>query len=139
MVAGTTYAVVLGLCLSVPSTFIWGTASLPFIVGSSIGFTIGSIRWYTVATQEALWHLDRYPSLMRLHIMANYPWRPDLRTKKLEWYNSERFSRSWVLRSILVASWLSAQPALDDLHGRNQAAIVEEYMNKESKTVVEDL
>ena len=89
-----------------------GTSSLPFLVSSSFGFMIGTIRWYYATLERALLHLDTYPEMLRLHLDLNYP-REGFRRMGVEAFRSERFQRSWKLESMLVASWLTAQPALD--------------------------
>jgi hypothetical protein len=127
MVAGTTTAAMLGLTFGIISSKIWGTAALPFIIGSSLGFTIGSARWYTTSTFEALNCLDIYPALLRMHLLANFPRHQTFRTWPLSEFRAEVFERSWVLRSMLVAGWLTARPALDDIHDRKEAALVEAY------------
>ncbi|TDZ22330.1 hypothetical protein Cob_v004899 [Colletotrichum orbiculare MAFF 240422] len=85
MLAGTSTALVVGLAASFVGSSIWGTAGLPFIVGSSLGFVIGSAKWYATATKEALLQLENYPSLLRLHVMANFPWKPELGRRGVEW------------------------------------------------------
>lgn len=127
MVAGTTTAAMLGLTFGIIASTIWGTAALPFIIGSSLGFTIGSTRWYTTSTFEALNGLDMYPALLRLHLVANFPRQQHFRTWPLSQFRADVFERSWVLKSMLVAGWLTARPALDDIHERKEAALVEAY------------
>ncbi|KJZ76941.1 hypothetical protein HIM_03818 [Hirsutella minnesotensis 3608] len=126
MVAGTTCAAVFGLTASVASSMLFGTATLPFIIGSSIGFALGSLRWYIASTKEALLQLSRYPSLLRLHIAANFPWIPEYSRRHVSWFTVERFSSDWVHKSILIASWLSAQPALEEIHSQVEASIVQQ-------------
>ncbi|ATY61417.1 hypothetical protein A9K55_007524 [Cordyceps militaris] len=127
MVAGSSSAMIVGLAGTMVSSMIWGTATLPFIICSSIGFFGGSLRWYMVSSQEALQQLDRYPALLRMHVIANFPWLPEYARYGPAWYTSQRFGATWVRKSILVASWLSAQPALDEIHQQAEAAIVQEY------------
>ncbi|KAK1569710.1 uncharacterized protein LY79DRAFT_571394 [Colletotrichum navitas] len=115
MLAGTSTAAVIGLSAAMIGSSIWGTAALPFLVGSSIGFVLGSARWYVVATREALLQLDNYPSILRLHLIANFPWKPELGRKGVDWYTSDRFRSRWEMESMLVAAWLTAQPALDEI------------------------
>ncbi|KAJ0163504.1 hypothetical protein CTA2_2886 [Colletotrichum tanaceti] len=127
MIAGVSAAAVLGLSAAMIGSTIWGTAALPFIVGSSLGFALGSTRWYVIATKEALLQLDNYPSLLRLHLIANFPWKPELGRKSVAWYTSDRFNSSWQMRSMLVVGWLTAQPALDDIRNGTEAGLVESY------------
>jgi hypothetical protein len=103
MVAGTTTAAMLGLTFGIISSAVWGTAALPFIVGSSLGFTIGSTRWYSTSTFEALNSLDMYPALLRLHLLANFPRQQAFRNWPLSQFRAEVFDKSWVLKSMLVA------------------------------------
>ncbi|KAM4067189.1 sugar transporter [Hirsutella rhossiliensis] len=128
MLSGTTSAMTLGLTAAAASSMIWGTATLPFIIASSVGFAMGSLRWYFASTQEALLQLDRYPSLLRLHVLANFPWLPEYARRDASWFTRERFHSNWVHKSVLVASWLSAQPALDDIHHQVETALVQAYV-----------
>ncbi|KAI3544559.1 hypothetical protein CABS03_07898 [Colletotrichum abscissum] len=130
MLAGTSTAAVLGLSAAIVGSSIWGTAALPFIVGSSLGFVLGSTRWYIVAVKESLLQLDTYPAILRLHLIANFPWKPELGRHNLDWYNARRFSSTWQMKSMLVASWLTAQPALDEIRSRTEAALVDNYLRQ---------
>ncbi|KAL3956448.1 hypothetical protein ACCO45_009294 [Purpureocillium lilacinum] len=130
MIAGTSTAMILGITASMASSLIWGTATLPFVVFSSLGFALGSARWYMVSSQEALLQLRRYPALLRMHIVANFPWLPEYAARDVRWFTPERFAVDWVQRSVLVAGWLSAQPALEELHSQVQAAIVQKYVDE---------
>ncbi|TEA17721.1 hypothetical protein C8034_v010049 [Colletotrichum sidae] len=127
MLAGTSTALVVGLAASFVGSSIWGTAGLPFIVGSSLGFVIGSAKWYATATKEALLQLENYPSLLRLHVMANFPWKPELGRRGVEWYTANRFNSNWQMRSLIVVGWLTAQPALEEIRSRREAELVEAY------------
>ncbi|KAH6962825.1 hypothetical protein DER45DRAFT_551908 [Fusarium avenaceum] len=127
LVSGISTATVIGVSSGMAGSMIWGTAALPFIIGSSVGFALGSFRWYEVATREALLQLDLYPALLRLHICSNFPWVPDLHDKGREWYTPDTFRRSWVLRSMLVVGWLSAESSLREIRERKEARLIEEY------------
>jgi hypothetical protein len=138
LVSGISTATVLGVSSGMAGSIIWGTAGIPFIVGSSIGFALGSFRWYEVATREAFIQLERYPALLRLHICSNFPWMPDLQEKDHDWYTTENFRRSWVLRSMLVVGWLSAEPSLREIRERREARLVEEYVARDESDDKED-
>ncbi|ODA82393.1 hypothetical protein RJ55_00900 [Drechmeria coniospora] len=129
MIAGTSTAMIFGISAGMAGSLIWGTATLPFVIFSSVGFALGSLRWYAVSTQEALLQLRRYPSLLRMHIIANYPWVPEYSCRDPSWFTPRNFDANWVQRSVLVASWLSAQPALDDVHSQVEAALVQKYVD----------
>jgi hypothetical protein len=130
MIAGTTTAAMLGFSFAVLSSAFWGTAALPFLFGSSIGFVVGSFKWYTASTQDALSRLDMYPALLRLHLLANFPREERFRNWPINEFRSPVFERSWVLKSMLVASWLTARPALEDIHDKKEAAVVETYIKE---------
>ncbi|KAH7133717.1 hypothetical protein EDB81DRAFT_887529 [Dactylonectria macrodidyma] len=127
MLAGTSTAAVVGLTASFVGASLWGTAGLSFIVGSTAGFALDSIKWYLAASQEALVQLDKYPSILRLHLVSNFPWKPDFGRLGVEWYTSRRFSTNWQMKSILISAWLTAQPALDEIRSRTEAGLVESY------------
>ncbi|KZZ88770.1 hypothetical protein AAL_07971 [Moelleriella libera RCEF 2490] len=126
LLAGTYTAVVVGIGTAVVASTIWGTAALPFVVGSSVGFTVGSLRWYLSAQTASLFDLARYPSLLRLHLIANFPYEEQFSRRGIEWYHPSRFD-SWQQRSMLIAAWLSAQPAIEDVQARTEAEIVAGY------------
>ena len=125
MIAGTTTAAMFGIVFAMFSATLTGTAALPFIIGSSIGFAFGSYRWYAVSMSEALIRLDAYPALIRLHLMANFPTK--FRTWSLRDFRAAKFRDSAILKSMLVAAWLAAKPALDEIEGKKEATIVAEY------------
>nr|XP_036579842.1 uncharacterized protein CTRU02_10319 [Colletotrichum truncatum]KAF6787522.1 hypothetical protein CTRU02_10319 [Colletotrichum truncatum] len=127
MLAGTSAAAVVGLTASFIGASIWGTAGLPFIIGSTLGFALGSAKWYIAATQESLLQLDKYPSILRLHLISNFPWKPELGRRGIDWFTASRFSSSWQMKSMLIASWLTAQPALDEIRNRTEAELVDAY------------
>ena len=92
-----------------------GTAALPFVVASCVGFTIGSVGFYQDALRKAVLAVEQYPLLLRLHLHANFPherfdkW--DIARMK-EAFVRER-GGDWRLRSMLVVGWTTATPALD--------------------------
>lgn len=105
------------------------------MVGSCVGYAFGLARWYQASLAEALIALDKYPHLLRLHLDANYP-RNRFRTWRAEDFRSGVFKRKWPLQSMLLAAWLTAQPSLDEIHAKEEAAVVEEYLdvkNEEEK------
>jgi hypothetical protein len=131
MIAGTTTAAMFGIVFAIFSATLTGTAALPFIIGSSIGFAFGSYRWYSVSMTEALIRLDAYPALLRLHLMSNFP------SKFRSWpagdFRASAFKDSAILQSMLVAAWLTARPALQDIEGKKEAALVEEYTRENAE------
>jgi hypothetical protein len=127
MIAGTTTAAIFGITFAIVSAVICGTAAVPFIFGSSIGFALGSFRWYAASSEEALIRLGSHTALMRLHLFGNFPREKRITHLKMEDYRREVFEKSWILKSMLTASWLTALPALDDIQAREEGAIIESY------------
>ncbi|RBQ98036.1 hypothetical protein VDGD_20136 [Verticillium dahliae] len=97
------------------------------MAGSSIGFAIGSFRWYHVSLLEALVQLRKHPALLRLHITSNFPWFAQLHAHDVGWLTADRFTSSWVL-SMLAVGWLSAEPALLEIRDRHEAMLVDHYI-----------
>ncbi|KAF6803752.1 hypothetical protein CMUS01_15014 [Colletotrichum musicola] len=131
MIAGISHATVVGVSGAIIGSLVWGTASVPFIVASSVGFALGSWRWYQTATKEALIQLQRYPRLIRHHMESNFPWQAEIQGRGMDFYTVKRFSSSWTLQSMLVATWLSAEPSLGDLRSRAESRIIEEYAEED--------
>jgi hypothetical protein len=131
MIAGTTTAAMFGIVFAMFSATLTGTAALPFIIGSSIGFAFGSYRWYAVSMSEALIRLDAYPALLQLHLMSNFPSK--FRSWPARDFKAARFRDSAILKSMLVAAWLTARPALEDIEGKKEAALVEEYTRESAE------
>ena len=112
IVAGTTSAITMGMAGSGLASAIFGTASLPFLVFACAGFVFGTIGFYRNCLARSLIALERAPGLMQLHLDANYPDKGFLRYSAHQ-LRRETFSRSWILQSMVISSWLTAQPALD--------------------------
>jgi hypothetical protein len=91
---------------------IWQTATIPFMVSSCMGFMIGAIGFYRDAVRKSIVALDQYPRLLQLHLDANFPQRR-FGTWSLTRLRSLDFAGSWVLQSMLIASWMTASAALD--------------------------
>lgn len=112
VLSGTVSAVIIGMAGSAAGAAIWGTGALPFLVAACGGFVFGAVGFYRDALRQANVMLERYPRLLQLHLDANYPTRGFL-AWRLEQMKAAAFARSWTLQSMLVCSWLTAQPALD--------------------------
>lgn len=115
VLTGTMTAVSLGLGLSTLSAIIYGTAGLPFVIFSTVGFAIGAFGFYRDAMNKAVLALHRCPLLLRLHMHANFPqerfdtWTVALMRSTFQKDNMPH----WKLSSMLVTSWMTATPALD--------------------------
>ena len=111
-VFGSASAVLFGMTGGMAGALLYGTASLPFIVMSSLGFALGMTRWYTASVSQALMQLERFPALLRLHMDFNFP-SERFRSRPLDYFRREDFKRSWRMQSMLVVAWLTAQGAID--------------------------
>lgn len=115
VLSGTMTAVSLGLGSAIVFAIMYGTAALPFLVGSTVGFGLGAYGFYKDAVTKAVLAVERYPLLLRLHMHANFPsqrfdmW--DVATMQTA-FRREKFPR-WQLTSMLLASWMTATPAMD--------------------------
>ncbi|KAL5589957.1 hypothetical protein FOVSG1_011824 [Fusarium oxysporum f. sp. vasinfectum] len=120
LVSGISTATVVGVSSGMVGSMIWGTAGLPFLIGSSLGFAFGSYRWYEVATREAMVQLDLYPALLQMHIRSNFPWVPELHSRKRDWYTAETFRRSWVMKNRIITT---TQYPMNDSQLQSMASI----------------
>ena len=111
-VFGSASAVLFGMTGAMAGAMVYGTASLPFIVMSSVGFAVGMTRWYIASVSQALMQLERFPALLRLHMDFNFP-SQRFRLKPLDYFQHDEFKRSWRMQSMLVVAWLTAQGAID--------------------------
>lgn len=112
IISGTIASVFTGLFGATMGALIWDTATVPFIFSACSGFALGTIGFYRDAVRKSLTALDRYPLLMQLHLDANFPHR-GFHAWRAERLRSQVFNQSWVLRSMLVASWLTATSTLE--------------------------
>lgn len=112
VLTGSSSAVVMGLAGSACTAAFFGTAALPFVVFACFGFLFGAVGFYRDAMRQSLTYLERFPRLLQLHLDANFPTRGFLQYRQ-DQLRAAHFSRSWTLQSMLIASWLTAQPALD--------------------------
>lgn len=101
-----------GLAGSTITAIFYRTAAILFVISSCIGFIIGVVGFYKDSMAKAMLSLDLYPRLLQLHLESNFPWK-GFRSWPLQDFRSVLFSRSWTLKSMLLVSWLTAQPAMD--------------------------
>jgi hypothetical protein len=112
IIFGSSTAVMFGITGGMAGALLYGTASLPFIAMSSIGFVLGITRWYQASVTLALLHLERFPALLRLHMDANFP-SERFRLRTLDFFQRDEFKTSWRMQSMLVVAYLTAQGAID--------------------------
>jgi len=125
ILSGTVHAITFGLTGAGVSVVFFGSDSLPFLFCSCAGFIFGSIGFYRNALARATIALERFPRLMQLHLDANYPDKGFLSYRQDQLQRGP-FARSWILQSMLVCSWLTAQPALDTMLEARETAITTE-------------
>lgn len=115
ILSGTMTAVSLGLGCSTFFAIAYGTAALPFLLSSCLGFGLGAYGFYKDALAKACIAVERYPSLLRLHMHANFPGERFDRwdVAMLQSVFRREGAPRWQLRSMLLASWMTATPALD--------------------------
>ncbi|KAK4941034.1 hypothetical protein LTR10_018955 [Elasticomyces elasticus] len=112
VLSGTIASVFMGMTGASIGALIWDTATIPFIFSACSGFVLGAVGFYRDAVRKSLRSLDRYPRLLQLHLDANFPHR-GFDTWPSTRFRSAYFGSTWVLRSMLVASWLTASNAID--------------------------
>lgn len=101
-----------GLSGATLTAIIFRTASIPFIIFSTFGFVVGMVGFYKDCLTKALINLERFPRLLQLHLDTNFP-SVGFQGMRLAEFRAAHFSKSWTLRSMLLVSWLTAQPAID--------------------------
>ncbi|KXL48895.1 hypothetical protein M433DRAFT_141895 [Acidomyces richmondensis BFW] len=125
MLQGTITSAVMGLTGAAFGAVIWGTAALPFLIFACGGFMYGSIGFYKDSIRQAGVMLDRFPKLLQLHLDVNFPASGFLDWRR-EQLRAAVFSRSWVLQSMLICSWLTALPAIDQIMEQRERELIEE-------------
>ncbi|KAL6252700.1 hypothetical protein RBB50_000419 [Rhinocladiella similis] len=112
IISGTVASVFMGMTGATIGALLFDTATVPFVASACTGFVLGTWGFYRDAVRKSLRSLDRYPRLLQLHLDANFPHR-GFETWPTNRFRSSVFGQSWVLRSMLVASWLTATNAID--------------------------
>lgn len=111
LVVGTTSAALVGTLCAIVGGMALGVGSIPFLIGASIGFHGGLWLHYNHSLLQAMVALHDFPSLLLLHLDANFPlyrwrqkkWSGELDGKRL----------GWLERSMLVTAWQSAGAAVE--------------------------
>lgn len=123
ILSASSAAAVMGFGGAMVTAAVWGTAGPPFIVSACLGFVFGAVGFYRDAARQSLAYLDRYPRLLQLHLDANFPTRGFLQYRR-DQLRAAVFSREWKLQSMLICSWLTAQPALEVRYGFNSCRLL---------------
>ncbi|KIW18857.1 hypothetical protein PV08_03146 [Exophiala spinifera] len=123
IISGTIASVFMGMTGATIGALMFDTATVPFVASACTGFVLGTFGFYRDAVRKSLRSLDRYPRLLQLHLDANFPHR-GFETWPVDRFRSAVFGESWVLRSMLVASWLTATNAIDRILEAEEEAIL---------------
>ncbi|KAI1087452.1 hypothetical protein F5B19DRAFT_66941 [Rostrohypoxylon terebratum] len=139
MFVASSTAALLGLATAAASGILTGGGSLGFLLGSCVGFVGGSIHYYRQCLRQALVTLDEHPSLMQLHLAYNFPWQGYQHLQRSQLRSKSWWTTSFARQGNLIAAWMSASSALDEIHDRKTAIILEAIVRKEaSKGLVEE-
>ncbi|KAI2777310.1 hypothetical protein F4815DRAFT_481653 [Daldinia loculata] len=137
-VASSTAALV-GLAAAAATGIFTGSGSIGFLLGSCAGFVGGSLHYYRMCLAQALSSLDEHPRLMQLHLAYNFPWLGYQHLRRNQLRSKEWTRASYARQGNLVAAWLSASDALDEIHDRKTALILEAIIRQETaKGLIED-
>ena len=112
IVSGTVASIFMGMTGATIGAIIFDTATIPFVVSASAGFLLGAWGFYRDAVRKSLRAVDRFPQLLQLHLDANFPHR-GFDTWEPSRLRSAYFDKSWVLQSMLTASWVTANRAIE--------------------------
>ena len=112
IVSGTVASIFMGMSGASVGAIIFDTATIPFIVSASAGFILGAWGFYRDAVRKSLRAIDRFPQLLQLHLDANFP-HVGYDTWERHRFRSATFGKSWVLQSMLIASWMTANRAIE--------------------------
>lgn len=112
IVSGTVASIVMGMSGASIGAMLFDTATIPFVFSSCAGFVLGAWGFYRDAVRKSLRAVDKFPHLLRLHLDINFPHR-GFDSWEATRFRSATFSRSWVMQSMLIASWMTANPAIE--------------------------
>lgn len=112
IISGSVASIFMGMTGATLGAIIYDTATVPFIVSACCGFFVGAIGFYHDAVRKSLRSVDRFPRLLQLHLDANFPHR-GFDTWEENRFRSGTFRSSWILQSMLIASWMTATRAIE--------------------------
>ncbi|EXJ68469.1 uncharacterized protein A1O5_08262 [Cladophialophora psammophila CBS 110553] len=115
IISGTVGSIFLGMSGASIGAMIFDTATIPFLVSACAGFLLGTVGFYRDAVRKSQRALDRFPQLLQLHLDSNFPHR-GFDTWHAGRFRSGVFRKSWVLQSMLIASWLTANRAIERIY-----------------------
>jgi hypothetical protein len=112
VVSGTVASIVMGMTGASIGAAFFDTATIPFVLSSCAGFIFGAWGFYRDAVRKSQRALDRFPKLLQLHLDANFPHRGFDRWGRAQ-LRSDIFKKNWVMQSMLIASWMTANRAIE--------------------------
>ncbi|KIW70573.1 hypothetical protein, variant [Phialophora macrospora] len=123
IVSGTVASIFVGMSGASLGALIFDTATIPFIASASAGFLLGVWGFYRDAVRKSLRAVDRFPQLLQLHLDGNFPHR-GFDTWEMSRFRSATFGKSWVLQSMLIASWMTANRAIERIYEAEEERIL---------------
>lgn len=121
LVVSSTTAVVFGLTSATIGAMTFGTAAIPFIVGTSAGFCFGAYSHYRSCVIESAQLFREMPDLFNFHIKLSFPGT----------YRQSRFTNviddGWVCRSLAIATLFSASNTIEEIRARQEMELIEKY------------
>ncbi|KAL8693232.1 MAG: hypothetical protein Q9218_001905 [Villophora microphyllina] len=133
MVVGTTAAAISGVLCAAVGGMLIGVGSLSFVFGATIGFAAGVWKHWHSSMIYAMTAFEEYPSLMLLHLDANFPlyrWR-----KRRLGDGEGRSGLTWRERSMLATAWQSAGAALEEIHTQRENAVVRDIVERSQSPI----
>jgi hypothetical protein len=121
IVVSSTTAAVFGLACATLGATTFGTAAIPFIVGTSSGFIFGAYSHYRSSVVESAQFLKDMPELFHFHIRRTFP----ATFRQVRFTNV--FDDGWVGRSMAIAALFSASTTLVEIAARQEQELIEKY------------
>ena len=112
VISGTISSIVIGMGGATIGAILFDTATVPFLFSSCAGFCLGAWGFYRDAVRKSQRAVDKFPRLMQLHLDLNFPHRHFDTWEKTR-FRSATFHNSWVMQSMLIASWMTANRAIE--------------------------
>jgi hypothetical protein len=121
IVVSSTTAAVFGLACATIGATTFGTAAIPFLVGTSSGFIFGAYSHYRSSLVESAQFLKEMPDLFHFHIRRTFP-ATYQQVKFTNVYND-----GWIGRSMAIAALFSASTTLTEISSRQEQQLIEKY------------
>lgn len=120
-----------------------GSGSLPFLICSSLGYTMGSCFATINQTQSALQAMLLYPDLLRACLLEQYPnlagtimtsegwhrWRAQAigRDEPFGPLSFRLLGGDWPKRGQAVIAWVAARPAIEQIQSERVQSLINRY------------